>query len=112
MPNLFIIAGPNGAGKSTSAPGLLSGVRRVAEFVKADVIQKEEGISEIQAGRRTLERTSRCGAGHGVRNHASKHAAIAAYTPNAGVGLSVPPFLLLAAERRHGGEAGRGACCE
>jgi predicted ABC-type ATPase len=56
MPNVFVIAGPNGAGKSTSAPELLSGVRRVAEFVNADVIQKEEGISEIQAGRRTLER--------------------------------------------------------
>src|SRR5213593_410143 len=58
MSNLFVIAGPNGAGKSTSAPGLLSGVRRVAEFVNADVIQKEEGVSEIQAGRRTLERLS------------------------------------------------------
>lgn len=44
MPNLFLIAGPNGAGKSTSAPELLSGVRRVAEFVNADVIQKEAGI--------------------------------------------------------------------
>jgi predicted ABC-type ATPase len=58
VPNLFVIAGPNGAGKSTSAPELLSGVRRVAEFVNADVIQKEEGVSEIQAGRRTLERLS------------------------------------------------------
>src|SRR5258708_616803 len=56
MPNLFIIAGPNGAGKSTSAPELLSGVRRVAEFVNADVIQKEQGVSEIQAGRITLGR--------------------------------------------------------
>jgi predicted ABC-type ATPase len=58
MPNLFVIAGPNGAGKSTSAPELLSGVRRVAEFVNADVIQKEEAVSEIQAGRRTLQRLS------------------------------------------------------
>ena len=56
MPNLFIIAGPNGAGESTSAPELLSGVRRVAEFVNADVIQKEQGVSEIQAGRITLGR--------------------------------------------------------
>jgi predicted ABC-type ATPase len=51
MPNLFVIAGPNGAGKSTSAPELLSGVRRVAEFVNADVIAKEQDVSEIQAGR-------------------------------------------------------------
>ncbi len=56
MPNLFVIAGPNGAGKSTSAPELLSGVRKVAEFVNADVIQKESGVSEIGAGRITLHR--------------------------------------------------------
>jgi predicted ABC-type ATPase len=56
MPNLFILAGPNGAGKSTSAPRVLSGPRRVDEFVNADVIQREEGVSEIGAGRRTLER--------------------------------------------------------
>jgi predicted ABC-type ATPase len=56
MPNLFILAGPNGAGKSTSAPEVLSGLRAVHEFVNADVIQKEEGVSEIEAGRRTLAR--------------------------------------------------------
>ena len=56
MPNLFILAGPNGAGKSTSAPRVLSGPRRVDEFVNADVIAKEEGVSEIEAGRRTLAR--------------------------------------------------------
>jgi predicted ABC-type ATPase len=56
MPNLFVIAGPNGAGKSTSAPELLTGARRVAEFVNADVIAKEQGVSEIQAGRITLNR--------------------------------------------------------
>lgn len=56
MPNLFILAGPNGAGKSTSAPRVLSGVRRVDEFVNADVITKEEGVSDIEAGRRTLAR--------------------------------------------------------
>jgi len=56
MPNLFVIAGPNGAGKSTSAPELLSGVRQVAEFVNADVIQKERVVSEIEAGRITLAR--------------------------------------------------------
>ncbi|HEV3010593.1 MAG TPA: hypothetical protein VGX52_16320 [Burkholderiales bacterium] len=51
MSNLFVIAGPNGAGKSTSAPELLTGVRSVAEFVNADIIQKERAISEIEAGR-------------------------------------------------------------
>jgi predicted ABC-type ATPase len=56
MPNFFILAGPNGAGKSTSAPGLLSGLRAVHEFVNADVIQREERVSEIEAGRRTLAR--------------------------------------------------------
>lgn len=56
MPNLFVIAGPNGAGKSTSAPELLSGVRSVADFVNADVIQKERAVSEIEAGRITLNR--------------------------------------------------------
>lgn len=56
MPNLFVIAGPNGAGKSTSAPELLSGVRQVAEFVNADVIQREQAVSEIEAGRITLGR--------------------------------------------------------
>lgn len=56
MPNLFIIAGPNGAGKSTSAPELLTGPRTVAEFVNADVIQKEGGMSEVAAGRITLAR--------------------------------------------------------
>jgi predicted ABC-type ATPase len=56
MPNLFILAGPNGAGKSTSAPEILSGSRSVAEFVNADVIAKEKGLSDIAAGRATLER--------------------------------------------------------
>jgi len=55
MPKLFVLAGPNGAGKSTSAP-LLLGRRHVREFVNAGVIAKEEGVSEIEAGRRTLER--------------------------------------------------------
>ncbi len=54
MPNLFIIAGPNGAGKSTSAGEILSGPRKVAEFVNADEIQKEAGVSEIEAARMTL----------------------------------------------------------
>jgi predicted ABC-type ATPase len=56
MLKFFIIAGPNGAGKSTSAPGLLRGARRVDEFVNADVIARDEGLSDVAAGRRTLER--------------------------------------------------------
>jgi len=56
MPNLFVLAGPNGAGKSTSAPQVLSGVRRVDEFVNADVIARQDELSDIEAGRRTLER--------------------------------------------------------
>jgi predicted ABC-type ATPase len=56
VPNLFIIAGPNGAGKSTSAPRVLSGARSVHEFINADVIAKEAGVSELEAGRRTLKR--------------------------------------------------------
>jgi predicted ABC-type ATPase len=54
MPNLFILAGPNGAGKSTSAPGILVGERRVDEFVNADVIARDQGLSDIAAGRQTL----------------------------------------------------------
>lgn len=37
-------------------------MRRVDEFVNADVIAKEEGVSEIEAGRRTLERLDRLAA--------------------------------------------------
>lgn len=51
-----MIAGPNGAGKSTSAPEILSGPRHVAEFINADVIAKDQGLSEIAAGRATLQR--------------------------------------------------------
>ncbi|HEX2651471.1 MAG TPA: zeta toxin family protein, partial [Burkholderiales bacterium] len=61
-PNFFLIAGPNGAGKSTSAPEILTGVRRVAEFVNVDVIQKERSVSEIEAGRITLARLDELGA--------------------------------------------------
>src|SRR6266480_6125099 len=56
MPNLFVIAGPNGAGKSTSAPELLTGARRVDEFVNADVIASERGVSDIEAGQRVAAR--------------------------------------------------------
>ena len=48
MPKLFIIAGPNGAGKSTSAPQLLSGLRRVDEFVNADVIASRSLLGRIK----------------------------------------------------------------
>jgi len=37
-------------------PELLSGVRKVAEFVNADVIQTQAGVSEIEAARITLGR--------------------------------------------------------
>ncbi len=56
MPNLFILAGPNGAGKSTSASEILSGTRRVDEFVNADVIARDQGLSDVAAGRQTLAR--------------------------------------------------------
>src|SRR6266446_4339505 len=56
MANLFVIAGPNGAGKSTSAPELLTGPMRVEQFVNADVIASERGVSDIEAGRITLQR--------------------------------------------------------
>ena len=38
MPNLFIMAGPNGAGKTTTSRLILTGARRVEEFVNADII--------------------------------------------------------------------------
>ena len=56
MPNLFVMAGPNGAGKSTTARLILTGERSVAEFVNADVIAAEQGLSEIAAGRAMLHR--------------------------------------------------------
>ena len=56
MPNIFIIAGPNGAGKSTSAPELLTGSRQVDEFVNADVIARDQGLSDVAAGQQTLAR--------------------------------------------------------
>src|SRR2546428_11418527 len=58
MPNLFVIAGPNGAGKSTSAPELLTGPRRVEQFVNADVIASERGVMNNAArpGRRIASR--------------------------------------------------------
>ena len=56
MPNLFVMAGPNGAGKSTTAKLILTGARSVEEFVNADVVQAERGVSEIEAGRIVLRR--------------------------------------------------------
>src|SRR4030042_4484999 len=60
-PHLIVIAGPNGAGKSTTAPSLLKGTLKVAEFVNADLIA--QGLSGFQpegavfhAGRVMLER--------------------------------------------------------
>jgi predicted ABC-type ATPase len=56
MPNLFVLAGPNGAGKTTTSRLVLTGERRVAEFVNADIIAAEQGLSEIAAGRAMLQR--------------------------------------------------------
>jgi predicted ABC-type ATPase len=56
MPNLFVMAGPNGAGKTTTSRLILTGERRVAEFVNADIIAAEQGLSEIAAGRAMLQR--------------------------------------------------------
>lgn len=56
MPNLFVMAGPNGAGKTTTSRLVLTGERRVAEFVNADIIAAEQGLSEIAAGRAMLQR--------------------------------------------------------
>jgi predicted ABC-type ATPase len=56
MPKLFILAGPNGAGKSTSAPGVLVGDCRVDEFINADVIAKDQGLTDMAAGKQTLAR--------------------------------------------------------
>jgi predicted ABC-type ATPase len=60
-PRVIIIGGPNGAGKSTSAPRLLRGPLKVADFVNADVIAR--GLSEfrpemvdLEAGRVMLKR--------------------------------------------------------
>ncbi len=60
-PHLIVIAGPNGAGKSTTAPSLLKGTVKVADFVNADLIAqglsgfKPEGAA-FHAGRVMLER--------------------------------------------------------
>jgi|SRR5882724_801476 len=56
VPNLFVMAGPNGAGKTTTARLILSGPRRVEEFVNADIIAADQGLDEIAAGRVMLQR--------------------------------------------------------
>ena len=60
-PHLIVIAGSNGAGKSTTAPALLKGTLKVAEFVNADTIA--QGLSAFRpemtafhAGRIMLDR--------------------------------------------------------
>src|SRR5216110_915046 len=93
MPNLFVIAGPNGAGKSTSAPELLTGARRVDEFVNADVIAKETNVSDVAAGRMTLHRlTELANARKDVafETTLSGHLPIAAHPLDATQGLPVP----------------------
>ncbi len=60
-PHLIVIAGPNGAGKSTTAPSLLNGTLKVADFVNADLIAQglsgfmPEGAA-FHAGRVMIER--------------------------------------------------------
>lgn len=56
MPNLFVMAGPNGAGKTTTSHLILTGERRVEEFVNADIIAAEQGLDDIAAGRQMLRR--------------------------------------------------------
>src|SRR5688572_9063273 len=56
MPTLFVLAAPNGAGKSTTARLILTEERTVAEFVNADVVQAEHGVSDTEAGRMALRR--------------------------------------------------------
>lgn len=56
MPNLFVMAGPNGAGKTTTSRLILTGARRVEEFVNADIIAVEKGLDDIAAGRHMLQR--------------------------------------------------------
>jgi predicted ABC-type ATPase len=56
MPNLFVMAGPNGAGKTTTSRLILTGARRVEEFVNADIIAAEKGLDDIAAGRLMLQR--------------------------------------------------------
>jgi|SRR5882672_5392479 len=50
------MAGPNGAGKTTTSRQILTGNRSVAEFVNADIIAAEQGLDDIAAGRRMLQR--------------------------------------------------------
>lgn len=61
MPNLFVLGGPNGAGKTTIHGKLLSGSRRVEEYVNADAIaaalDADPGSSrDFRAGRLMLGR--------------------------------------------------------
>ena len=90
MPNLFVIAGPNGAGKSTSAPELLTGARRVDEFVNADVIASARRVSDI-----------------GIRNDAFQPLAAAANSSHAAGGLFVSSSLLVDSACGPGGAARR-----
>ena len=47
-PSIVILAGPNGAGKSTTAPVLLHRTLGVTEFVNADDIARDMGMSNVQ----------------------------------------------------------------
>jgi predicted ABC-type ATPase len=50
------MAGPNGAGKTTTSRLILTGARRVEEFVNADIIAAEKRVNDIAAGRLMLQR--------------------------------------------------------
>jgi predicted ABC-type ATPase len=109
MPNLFVLAGANGAGKSTSAPEILSGTRKVDEFVNADVIAKDEGVSEIEAGRRTLARLealARARRDMAFETTLASRTLLPRIPGNAESRLSVSSHVLLAAKRGGGSEAG------
>lgn len=68
MPTLLVVGGPNGAGKSTIYSvfekkefSWMLGTGQITRdfFVNADDIARAEGISEIQAGRKALEKFNR-----------------------------------------------------
>jgi predicted ABC-type ATPase len=58
---VFVIAGPNGSGKSTAAKRI---VPPTATFLNADDIAREEGLTDIAAGRVFLQRIDELAAAH------------------------------------------------
>src|SRR6267378_7405881 len=108
MPNLFVIAGPNGAGKSTSAPELLTGARRVDEFVNAEC----NCFRALRVGYRGRAHhaapphgTGQGASRHGVRNDAFQPLAAASNSSHAAGRLFVSPSVLLDSGCGPGGAA-------